>query len=71
MPLSFSARYEHDAGIDRSRTLADLERGETIEVHIDVAMRGVGTGACGPDTLPAYRAGPGIYRFSWVLKSAA
>jgi beta-galactosidase len=70
MPLSFSARYEHDAGIDRSRTLADLERDDTIEVHIDAAMRGVGTGACGPDTLPAFRAGPGIYRFTWMLKSA-
>jgi beta-galactosidase len=37
-------------------------------VHIDAAMRGMGTGACGPDTLPPYRAGPGTYRFSWILR---
>ncbi len=70
-PVSFSARHEYDADIDRSRTLADLVRQETIEVHIDAAMRGVGTGACGPDALPAYRVGPGLYAFSWVLKPAA
>ncbi len=66
-PLSFSARHEHDADIDRSRTLADIVRQDSIEVHIDAAMRGVGTGACGPDALPAYRVGPGVYAFSWVL----
>jgi beta-galactosidase len=69
-PISFSARHQHDADIDRSRTLADLVRRETIEVHIDAAMRGVGTGACGPDALPAYRVRPGVYAFSWVLKPA-
>ncbi len=66
-PISFSARHEHDADIDRSRTLADLVRQENIEVHIDAAMRGVGTGACGPDALPAYRVGPGTYAFSWIV----
>jgi beta-galactosidase len=68
-PMSFSARHEHDADMDRARTLADLVRHDKVEVHIDVAMRGVGTGACGPDALPAYRVRPGAYRFSWVLKS--
>jgi beta-galactosidase len=36
-------------------------------VHIDAAHRGLGTASCGPDTLPAYRVGPGTYRWSWVL----
>jgi len=30
-------------------------------------VRGVGTGACGPDTRPAYRVGPGTYRWTWWL----
>jgi beta-galactosidase len=70
-PIAFSARHHHDADIDRARTLADLDRQASIEVHIDAAMRGLGTGACGPDALPAFRVGPGIYRFSWVLQPVA
>lgn len=27
-----------------------------------------GHGACGPDTLPAYRIGPGLHRFAWRLR---
>jgi beta-galactosidase len=68
---SFSARHHHDADLTRATTLADLVRQETIEVHIDAAMRGMGTGACGPDVLPAYRVGPGTYRFRWILRGAA
>jgi beta-galactosidase len=69
VPLSVSARHHFDEDLDRARTLADLVRRDSIEVHIDAAMRGVGTGACGPDALPAYRAGSGYYRFSWILKA--
>jgi beta-galactosidase len=42
-------------------------RPETV-VHIDAAHRGLGTASCGPDTLPAYRLGPGTYRWSWRLE---
>jgi beta-galactosidase len=65
----FSARHHFDADLTRATTLADLVRRDSIEVHIDAAMRGMGTGACGPDVLPPYRVGPGIYRFTWVLRS--
>jgi beta-galactosidase len=44
-------------------------RQETV-VHVDGAHRGVGTASCGPDTLPAYRLGPGTYRWSWRLEPA-
>jgi beta-galactosidase len=40
-------------------------------VHIDAAHRGVGTASCGPDTLPQYLVGPGVYRWSWILRAAA
>jgi beta-galactosidase len=66
-PLGFSARYHHDADLDRARTLADLVKQDQVEVHIDAAMRGVGTAACGPDVLQPYRVGPGVYRFRWTL----
>jgi beta-galactosidase len=65
---SFAARHHHDADLTAATTLANLIKRETTEVHIDAAMRGMGTGACGPDTLPPYRAGPGTYRFSWILR---
>ncbi|MEP3226117.1 MAG: glycoside hydrolase family 2 TIM barrel-domain containing protein [Parasphingorhabdus sp.] len=66
--LSFSARHHHDADISKATTIADVKRRNEIEVHIDAAMRGVGTGACGPDALPAYRVGPGRYKFHWMIK---
>jgi hypothetical protein len=34
-------------------------------LSIDIAQRGVGTAACGPDTLESYRIRPG--RFTWRL----
>ncbi len=40
-------------------------------VHFDAAHRGLGTASCGPDTLPEYLVGPGIYRWSWTLESPA
>jgi len=40
--------------------LSALENGY-YELHIDAAIRGVGTGACGPDTLDSYKVKPGHY----------
>ena len=42
-------------------------RPETI-VHVDHWKRGLGTGSCGPDTLPRYRIGAGRHRFAWRLR---
>ena len=71
-PLSFTARPHHDSDLTQAETLAELEILRThcnsFEIHIDAAMRGLGTGACGPDTLPPYLVGPGTYEFSWVLR---
>jgi len=40
--------------------------GNTV-VHIDAAHRGVGTAACGPDTLPKYLIKPGLYTWEWSI----
>jgi beta-galactosidase len=66
---SVSARHHHDADLAGAMTIADLVRRDRIEVHIDAGMRGLGTGACGPDALPPYRVMPGTYRFSWILRA--
>ena len=68
-PLSFAARPHRDADLNDAETLAELATAEATEVHIDAAVRGLGTAACGPDTLKPYRVGPGTYRFQWTLQS--
>ena len=65
----FSARRHHDGALAAATTLAELDEAATTEVHVDAAVRGLGTGACGPDTLPPYRVGPGAYEWTWVLSS--
>jgi len=42
-------------------------RKETI-VNLDYRQRGLGTGSCGPDTLPEYRLPPGKYTFSYRIR---
>jgi len=64
---SFSASHCHDEELTKAETLADLKYKDHTEVHIDAAMRGVGTGACGPDVLPQYRVNSGTYEFTWLL----
>ena len=68
-PLSFTARPHHDVDLNQAETLAQLRTRETTEVHIDAAIRGLGTAACGPDALPQFRVGPGTYAFRWVLQA--
>ena len=47
----------------------DFPPSEECYVWIDARHRGVGSGACGPDTAPAHRIGPGTYRWSYRLSS--
>lgn len=68
-PLSFTARPHHDVDLNEAETLAELQPAATTDVHIDVAMRGLGTAACGPDALPEYRVGSGTYTFRWMLQA--
>ena len=66
-PFGFTARFHHDDDLYAATTTADLRASDTIEVHVDVLQRGVGTGACGPDTLPPYRVTGGPARWSWAF----
>lgn len=70
-PVSFSARPHHDVALTQAETLAELKAGPTTEVHIDAAIRGLGTGACGPDTLPQYLVNAGSYAFTWIIAPRA
>jgi beta-galactosidase len=48
---------------------SELARHRNLVVSIDVAHRGLGTASCGPDVLPQYRIGAGVYRFAFRLRS--
>jgi beta-galactosidase len=67
-PFGFSARHHHDADLFAATTTADLRMSPTIEVHVDLTHRGLGTGACGPDTLAPYQVTGGPARWSWALR---
>ena len=67
VPFSFSASHHSAEDLYGAETTADLTPRDEVVVHLDVAQRGLGTGACGPDTLPQYRIGGGTYRWRWTL----
>jgi beta-galactosidase len=64
----FSASHYRAADLYAAKTRLDLVRRPETFVHVDLWNRGVGTGSCGPDTLPRYRIGAGRHRFAWRLR---
>ena len=70
-PFGFTARFHHDADLYAATTTAELRASDTVEVHVDVLQRGVGTGACGPDTLAPYQVTGGPARWSWAMRPVA
>jgi len=67
-PAQFSVSHFTADDMYAARHTIDLTRRDEIDVHLDFRNRGVGTGACGPDTLPQYRVGAGTYEFAWRLR---
>ena len=57
-----------DEELDDAGHLEDLPQRDECYVWIDVARRGVGSGACGPDTDSAHRIGPGTYAWSYRVQ---
>ncbi len=69
-PFGFSAsRYRAEDLTAALHTPDLITRGETV-LHLDAAHRGLGTGSCGPDTLPRYRVKAGTHRLAWTLAAA-
>ena len=46
-----------------------LEPRAEVILNLDCFQRGLGTGSCGPDTLPAYRTKPGRHRLAFRLRA--
>jgi beta-galactosidase len=66
-PLEWSASHLREEEIEHARHPVDLRPHEVTFLHLDAGQRGVGTGSCGPDTLPRYRVGPGRHRIAYDL----
>ena len=62
---TFDASHLPVEQLTAADTTNELRPTPEVHVHIDAAQRGVGTGACGPDT--TWRIGGGRYRFTWWL----
>ncbi len=63
--FGFSAHHISPELLTRARHINEVRREDAITVLIDAAMRGLGTGACGPDTLSEYLVMPGTYRLAY------
>ncbi len=66
-PFEFTASHHAEEALDAARHSVDLERSPLTWLQLDALQRGVGTGSCGPDTLPRYRVGPGLHRLAYGL----
>ncbi len=70
-PLQFSAERYSPENMLNARHTDELK--DTISqsgfwtLHVDCAQRGVGSAACGPDTLEQYRVRPGRYEMTLYL----
>ncbi len=66
-PGECTATRFDDAALFAARHPTDLVAADVVHVQLDHLQRGVGTGACGPDTLPRYRVGAGPHRWRWAM----
>jgi beta-galactosidase len=66
--MEVTASHSTEEDLDRARHTSDLICRDEVFVNLDVASRGVGTGACGPDTEPEYRLSAGTYRLAYLLQ---
>ena len=65
--LEFSASHFDAEESTRATHTCELEPADYVILNLDRFQRGVGTGACGPDTLPQYRTKPGTHRLAFRL----
>jgi beta-galactosidase len=67
--LAFAALPHSTAELESATHAHLLPPSSATHVHLDVAHRGLGTAACGPDTHPRHLVSGGTYRFAWVLSA--
>jgi len=66
-PFAFSAHNFSPDDLTKAYHPYDLKFREDVTLLIDCAHRGLGVGACGPDTLEKYRIKDGSFRLEYVI----
>jgi beta-galactosidase len=74
--LKFSADIPFEAGVNKYSPLqlfqafhpCELTAGETTYLTLDLIQRGLGSGSCGPQTLPQYEISEKDYRFEFFFE---
>jgi beta-galactosidase len=66
-PFGFSAHHFTPRELTKARHVNEVPCRRDVTVLVDAAHRGLGTGGCGPDTLPHYCVRPGRYSLSFAL----
>jgi beta-galactosidase len=68
--LQFSASHLNSDDLFEAHHTNELEPRPEVILNLDGAHRGLGTGSCGPDTLPRYRIKAGLHRFAFRISGA-
>ncbi len=67
--LDFSALPYRTEDLDRARHTCDLVARDEVTLHLDHRHHGLGSGSCGPATLPRYRLNAEAFRFAFRLRA--
>lgn len=66
-PFAFSALPHSVEALSEATHAHHLTADGATHVHLDIAHRGLGSAACGPEPQDQHRIGPGTFRFRWYL----
>ncbi len=66
-PFEFGASHYSPQDLHAAEHINELRARAETHISLDVHQRGLGTGTCGPDTLPGYRIKPGLHRLGLWL----
>jgi beta-galactosidase len=69
--VEFSASHFTAADLYSARHTCDMRPRPEVILNLDAALRGLGSGSCGPDTLPQYCLMANEYRFAYRLAVVA
>lgn len=70
-PVLFTASHQSVHDLETTPHFWELPRRDETIVHTDIAHRGLGTASVGPEPLPRFIVGPGVYEWRWSLTSRA
>ncbi len=69
VPFGFNALHFTAQDLYKALHTSDLTPRAEVVLHLDVAMRGLGTGSCGPDTRDAFKVRGGWHRLVFEVQA--